>query len=263
MNTNWNTKELIEEIRNNGFCIIKDLFSEQDLDKIKNSLLQTLHYIKPDDEQDLQKKYYQIKKYNPKLKGNWYDIAHYNIDLRQFFYTPALVDLVKEYFNTKVLFSGRPCIHVHDDANKFLLEPHQETAMMAADSILLWSPLYDTNKENGGLAVYKDSHKEGYFEHTLQHPTLTEEKCWTDNYTHVDPSVSKRFEKIYLEIKAGTAILAQSSVLHCGYPTQKKGSVRIVLTERYTPLKRLPFLRNVNAPRTIPYCGIDYNKIPD
>ena len=85
---------------------------------------------------------------------------------------------------------------------------------MAADSILLWAPLYDTNKENGGLAVYKDSHKEGYFEHILQHPTFTKGKSWTDDYTHVDPSVSKRFEKIYLEIPAGTAILTQSSVLH-------------------------------------------------
>ena len=261
MNTNWNTKEVIEEIRNNGYYIIKDFFSKQDLDKIKNSLLQTLHYIKPDDEQDLQKKYYQIKKYNRKLKGNWYDIAEHNIDLLQFFFAPALVDLVKKYFNTKVLFSGRPCIHVHDDENEFILQPHQETAQMSADSILFWAPLYDTNKEKGGLTVYKGSHKEGYFEHTLEHPTL--EKAWTDEYTHVDPSVAKRYEKVNLEIPAGSAILAQSAVLHCGYPTKKKGSVRIVLTERYNPLKRLPFLRNADSPREIPYTGIDYNKIPD
>jgi len=129
--------------------------------------------------------------------------------------------------------------------------------------MLLWAPLYDTNKENGGLAVFKDSHKDGYFEHILEHPTLKGEKCWTKDYTHVDSSVSKRFEKVYLEIKAGTAILAQSSVLHCGYPTRKKGSVRIVLAERYTPLKKMPFLRDENAPRKIPYTGVDYNAIPN
>ena len=261
MNTNWNTKELIEEIRNNGFCIIKDLFSEQDLDRMKNSLLQTLHYIKPDDEQDLQKKYYQIKKYNTKLKGNWYDMAHHDINLLQFIFAPALVDLVKEYFNTKVLFSGRPCIHVHDDSNDHLLDPHQETAQLSADCILLWAPLFDTNKENGGLAVFKNSHKEGYFDHTLQHPRL-KEKSWTKEYTHVDPSIAERYEKVCLEVKAGSAVLSQSAVLHCGYPNQTKGSVRICVTERYNPLRRIPFLRNVDAPKTIPYVGIDYNAIP-
>ena len=35
----------------------------------KRVLLKTLHYIKKDNETDLQKKYYQIKKYNQKLKG--------------------------------------------------------------------------------------------------------------------------------------------------------------------------------------------------
>jgi hypothetical protein len=39
--------------------------------------------------------------------------------------------------------------------------------------------------------------------------------------------------------------------------------VRIVLAERYTPLKRMPFLRDENAPRTIPYTGVDYNAIPN
>ena len=55
-------KKLTEKIRNNGFCIIKDLFSEQDLDKMRNSLLQVLHYIKPDDEQDFAKKILSNKK---------------------------------------------------------------------------------------------------------------------------------------------------------------------------------------------------------
>ena len=104
MNTNWNTKELIEEIRNNGFCIIKDLFSKQDLDKIKNSLLETLHYIKPDDEQDLQKKYYQIKKYNPKLKSHWYDFAPYNISLLNFLHKQEIINIIKKFFKTEVVF---------------------------------------------------------------------------------------------------------------------------------------------------------------
>ena len=83
MNTNWNKKEKIKEIKENGFCILDNLLSDDDLNKVKNSLLNALHYIRPDDEKDLQKKYYKIKKYNPKLKGNWYDIAGRDINLLQ------------------------------------------------------------------------------------------------------------------------------------------------------------------------------------
>ena len=45
--------------------------------------------------------------------------------------------------------------------------------------------------------------------------------------------------------------------------TKKKGKVRIVITERYNPLKKIPFLKNENAPMNIPFVGVDYNKISD
>ena len=262
MNEKLNNKKIIKEIKDNGFYILDNYFGNKDLDKIKNSLLKTLHYIKPDKENDLQKKYYQIKKYNRKLKGNWYDLATRDINLLQFLHAPAIIDLVKEFFNTEVVFSGRASIHVHDDENDKLLDPHQETSQMARDSLAFWAPLYDTNKENGGIAVFKDSHKHGYFDHTLEHPRLGK-KSWTDQYTHVDPSVAEKFEKIELEVKAGSAILMHSSVLHCGYPTKKRVSVRIIVTERYNPLQKIPFLKNENAPMKIPFVGVDYNKILD
>ena len=47
---------------------------------------------------------------------------------------------------------------------------------------IFWAPLYDTNKDSGGLAVYEDSHRHGYFDHTLDHPEG--DKGWTKQYTH-------------------------------------------------------------------------------
>ena len=96
------------------------------------------------------------------------------------------------YFKTDVVFSGRSCIGAYDDENDHLLEPHQETKQISRDSILLWAPLFDTNKDLGGLRVYKDSHKHGYFDHTLDHPLG--DKGWTNQYTHVDRSISSKFE---------------------------------------------------------------------
>ncbi len=160
-----------------------------------------------------------------------------------------------------MIYSGRSCIGVYDDDNDKLLEPHQETSQISRDSLLFWAPLYDTNKNNGGLVILKDSHKHGYFKHTLESPLG--DKKWTNEYTHVDPSISKRFERIELEIKAGSAVLMHSSLLHCGYPNKTKGSVRITICERYNPLQKIPYLRNKNASMKIPYTGVDYNKIVD
>ena len=103
MNNIWNNKKIAEEIRNNGYYIIENYFNKQEIDKIKKSLLDILHYIKPDNEKDLQKKYYQIKKYNPKLKGNWYDIAPHNITMLQLLHKPEIVNFVKEFFDTNVV----------------------------------------------------------------------------------------------------------------------------------------------------------------
>ena len=262
MNNIWDNKKIAEEIRNNGYYIFENYFNSEEIDKVKKSLLDILHYIKPDEEKDLQKKYYQIKKYNSKLKGNWYDIAPYNITMLQLLHKPEMINFVKEFFNTDVVFSGRPAIHAHDDENDKLLEPHQETAQFARDNLVFWSSLYDTNKENGGLSIYKDSHKHGYFKHTMV-KTKPGPKSWTKDYTHVDESITNKFKRIDLEIKTGSAILMLSKVIHCGYPTKKKDTIRIVITERYNPLQKIPFLKDEHAPLRIPYINIDYNKIVD
>lgn len=257
-----NEKKIINSIKENGYYIINNYYNKNDLEKIKSSLLKMLNYVKKSKERNLQKKYYEVKKYSPILKSHWYDLATKNIDMLQLLHNPQIVNLIKKFFKTDVLLSGRPAIHVHDDKNLQLLDPHQETHQISRDSILLWSSLYDTNKEFGGLTVYKDSHKHGYFKHTLEHPRLGK-KSWTKKYTHVDPKIASRFEKMNLEIKAGAAVLMHSSCLHSSYPLKKKNFVRIVITERYNPLLKIPYLKKEKAPITIPYMGVDYNKIKD
>ena len=83
-----------------------------------------------------------------------------------------MINLVKKFFNTSVVLSGRPAIHIHDDSNDKLLMPHQETNQFAVDILLFWLPLWDTNTKTGGLTIFEGSHKHGYFTHTLEHPEL-------------------------------------------------------------------------------------------
>ena len=109
----WNYNRIKKSLNTNGYYAFNKYLSKSELKMIKNTLLKTLNYIKPSSQKNLQKKYYEIKKYNNKLKGNWYDICKYNIDLLQTLHKKEMINFVKKFFSTDVVFSGRPAIHVH------------------------------------------------------------------------------------------------------------------------------------------------------
>ena len=260
MKDKFNFNKISKALKKDGYFIFENYFSNKELKNIKESLLETLNYIKPSREKDLQKKYYEIKKYNKKLKGNWYNLAPYNIGLLKSLHKDQMIKFVKKFYKTSVVFSGRPAIHVHDDENLHLLDPHQETSQFARDTLVFWSPLYDTNQNTGGMAIYKDSHRHGYFRHSLEHPRFGS-KSWTKQYTHVSPRIAKKFKRLELNVKAGSAVLFLSSLIHSGYQTKKKQTVRITITERFNPLKKIPYLKNHKATIKIPFTGINYNRI--
>ena len=253
--------KLKNDIDLNGYTIIDNFFDKKKLHHLKQSLLDILNYINFSEETDLQKKYYEIKKFNPKLKSNWYDIAPYNIDMLQAIHTPELIKFIKFFFDTSTLFSGRAAIHVHDENNDKLLMPHQETNQFAKDCLLLWVPLWDTNKDTGGITIFEKSHYKGYFDHQLEDPSG--KKQWTQKYTNIDENIYKKFKRVNMEVKAGSAVLAHSSLVHCGYPLTKKETVRITITERFNPLKKIPYLKDPSKPMKIPYVGTDYNIIEE
>ena len=255
-----NYKYISNSLKKNGYFIIKDYFSKKDLKEIKDSLLETLNYIHNSKQLDLQKKYYEVKKINPILKGHWYDIAPHNIDILQKLHSPELLKFIKKFFKSKIIFSGRPAIHVHDYDNDKILDPHQETSQMARDTIVFWSPLFNTNDQTGGMSIFQNSHLNGYYHHTLEHPRLGK-KSWTKEYTHISPKIAKKFKRIDLEVEAGSAVIFLSQLVHCGYANKQKNSVRITITERFNPLIKIPFLKKASAPFKIPFNGINYNKI--
>ena len=256
----WNFNKIKKSLQQNGYYEFKNYLSKSELEKIKKSLVETLNYIHPSNQKDLQKKYYEVKKFNNKLKGNWYDICKYNIDLLGHLHKKEMVNFVKKFFSSKVVFSGRPAIHAHDNANDRLLHAHQETNQFARDTIVLWIPLFDTNQKTGGLQIYERSHKNGYYKHSLEHPTLGK-KAWTSKYTHINKKYLKGLKIKNLKVKAGNGIIFLSSLVHSGYENSDNKSVRITITERFNPLKKIPYLKNEKAPMKMPYVGLDYNKL--
>ena len=81
MQKNLDNLKIISEIKENGYAVIENFYDKKDLDFLKDSFVQCLNYIHKSDEKDLTKKYYEIKKFNPKLKSNFYDLMPRNLNM--------------------------------------------------------------------------------------------------------------------------------------------------------------------------------------
>ena len=68
-----------------------------------------IHYYRPcticGSRNDLTKKYYQIKNFSSKLKGNWYDIANYNTTLFKHLHAEDILKFMKNFL-IHVIFSA-------------------------------------------------------------------------------------------------------------------------------------------------------------
>ena len=251
-------KEIFSKIEENGYVCLKNFYTKAQLDGVKKSLFDMLNYIKHDDKiTDLHEKYYQIKKFNPILKGHFYDLCPHEIEFRQLVHHPAIIDIVKGFFRTNVVFSGAPNIHMRDSENERIFSGHQETHMFSKDNIFVWAPLFDAKDDQGGLIIYEGSHKHGYWKHNTNNKLKS---------TSIDSNQLKQFKEKKLEVNAGDALLIHSRLVHASAKTFKKNFVRFVITDRICPLKQIPYLEKEKVPIKIPYPGhgeggdtVDYN----
>ena len=70
-----------------GYVIIKDVYKKRDLENLKKRLLEVLHYIHPKKINDLNRKYFQVKKFDKKLKGNFLTCYNMNKQFSNYFMT--------------------------------------------------------------------------------------------------------------------------------------------------------------------------------
>ena len=251
-------KKIFNEIKESGYTILNNIYSRKKINGVKKSLLSMLHYIDPRNKNlNLQSKYHQIKQYKPILKRHFYDMCKNESEILRLVQDSKIVDIAKGFFNTDVIFSSSPGILIFEDRRFFY--PHQETHQFSINFLNLWSPLYDAKGSQGGIAIYKDSHKHGYWKHNTNNKL---------NSTCVDPAIAKKFKRKILKVNAGSVLLMHSALIHESVAMKKKQFARFVLNDRLCPLKKLPYLTKENAPKRIPYPGhgeggnsVDYNSM--
>ena len=247
--------EVIKRIQKNGYCHLENAFTNNEIKSVRKSLFLMLDYILPNTKiKDLHEKYYSVKNHSMALKGHFFDMTSLELNTLKLLHDKKIIDIVKSYFKTKVVFSGRPAVHIHDSENERFLDPHQETNQCARDFLFIWAPLFDATGDQGGLMIYENSHMNGYYQHNSDNKLGS---------SHLRKNILSKFKKKKIEVKAGSALLIHSALIHGSVETKKKKFARFILSDRYCPLAKIPYLKKENTTLKIPHYGVNYNSISD
>ena len=93
-------KNIKKNLDDKGYAIINNVFTHKELENCKKRLLDILHYIHPKKISDLNKKYFQVKNYNMKLKGNFFDMLQHEVSVLKLLNKNKITDIVRKYFNS-------------------------------------------------------------------------------------------------------------------------------------------------------------------
>ena len=97
-------------------------------------------------------------------------------------------------------------------------------------------PNYWAERIGNRTGVYEKSHKKGYYKHTPYNRLGS---------SHLEKSVYGKFNMKILKVKSGDAVLLHSAIVHGTWMTKKKGFVKYILCDRFNPLQKIPYLKNL------------------
>ena len=66
-----------------------------------------------------------------------------------------------------------------------------------------------------------------------------------------------------MEVRAGSALLIHSALIHGSVETKKRRFARFILCDRYCPLQKIPYLKQEDVPLKVPHFGFNYNDIKE
>lgn len=211
------TKEQIDQYHEQGFVIVPDVLSPEEIQRYKDRARAIALGDYPEEAKSRIMKDVRIAKglipepEDPE-KGLWKFMNPDRFDetFAHYMETPKLLDAVESLIGEDIvafllmLIYKPPHVEAvhpyHQDAFYFPFGPHDDT-------LGTWVPLDDADGDNGTLRVIPASHKQGLVEHKLPE-TLTNALSFEAGGYDDDPS------EIVCGVKAGDAVLFHSLLLH-------------------------------------------------
>lgn len=209
---------MIEKYKKDGFIIIKNFFDPKEVDEIRNeakkvfSIAIRKNKIEFNEESDesFTKALFQLfnVSYNDFLgaaKASQHIISMHRISVSE-----KLIELVNSFGIATPVFCVKPIIYFN---SKFLSKmeghyktpPHQDWRSMqgSLNSMVVWIPLVDINKELGAVEFIPGSHTKGLLN--------TDSDEW---FRHVSENEIKEEDFIAAEVKKGDVVIFSAFSVH-------------------------------------------------
>ena len=147
-----NKKKLYNSFWKNGYVIIKNLISKEEISRIYSQINDLLD-ISLDKKngtftsKSLDKKYLYLKEKSPKLKSHMYDLTKYCDSLIKIAGSQKLLKISKLLLESKTVFVDTPQVRIDHPKERLNLPQHQELNQISKDVITFWIPLVNISKK--------------------------------------------------------------------------------------------------------------------
>lgn len=213
---------MIEDFKKNGFLILKNFFQKDEIDsllrsatypfksQIKSKGIDKKENLDLSSLKDVEKGMFNLFNDFPDIFASTAVISQQCYELYKLNTHQKIIQLLGDIELQEPSVCGKPCLffnspHLAKTKGHYMTPIHQDWYSMqgSLDSVVLWAPLVDVNKDIGALKVIPASHKKGIYK--------ADKDEW---YSHIIDSEYNEDDIIFAEMEAGDLLLFNSFLIH-------------------------------------------------
>jgi len=232
------TKQQKDDFHQNGFLIIRDFYSESEIQLVKDEInLLGKNIVKNDFNLD--------KKFNKKLEKKYsllYKVLRYSIMLNKMSVLDKNILLTKQ-LGVKIPSVMKSCnIRMDTPSNKKLFQWHQDTSFLlgSLNALTFWIPLTDVNKKMGSVEVIPESHKKGFYKYKITKTNVDQKSFFSPSDLHLIDEPKNDNNKI-ITAKSCDLVVFYQMLLHRSTNNNSENN-RYVMQLRYSDLLNKEFI---------------------
>ena len=241
------TKKYIQEIRKQGYTIVRNVLSDKNINSInkdiKRVLIESCYNICDKKEilgykkKNIDFLYNYLKEKSPQLKAHCYDVLSKLAIVNKYINNNKLYEIAKKYLKETLVINSAQ-LRVDDPSDDRMLPWHQELEQMSLITLNVWLPLTNITEKSGGLSVIPESHKKGLQKHIIEKEI--------NSYYRLPKKLLEKETQMPLFMNAGDAIVFHSFLFHKSTSNFSKRN-RWTIVFRYNQLSTMPYLKSPKA----------------
>lgn len=245
-------EEYKEQIKNDGFVVVPNIISLNDINNIFKAIFHLLEKFSPERAKNcsgekpwLDLKFHQelgkLQELEPRKFSKLYDSLQTLSIVQRIGNSEKILKIASELLKKSdeplswINLSNTPVLFRMDEPrkNSHTLDWHQERVSYkqnddGKNGLVIWIPLQNVNKEKGTLDVCVGSHKDGFMEptHSGTYGNIQDTKKFLSN------EIAENYKQQSIEMNAGDALFVSMLVIHKSGNMDNANKFRLTATMR-------------------------------